>query len=260
MKRVFFENLYKDYNKRKYIHPDPLEFVYNYTTRADREIAALIASSLAYGRVAQILKSVSLVLKKMKPSPAAYLLNSSEKKIKNDFAGFRHRFTSGADKSSFLIGIKHALGKYGSLGKCFTKGYKRGDANFLPALTFFVDEIAKSAGVKKLALLPSPENGSACKRLNLFLRWMIRDDDVDTGCWKGLSSSKLIVPLDTHMHNIGLKLKLTKRKQANLRTAVEITKAFAAISPNDPVKYDFALTRFGIRSDMKISDIIGLDK
>ncbi|MBI2093046.1 MAG: TIGR02757 family protein [Deltaproteobacteria bacterium] len=260
MKRSFFEKLYKSYNKHEYIHPDPLEFVYNYTEPADREIAALIASSLAYGRVAQILKSVSHVLKIMGPSPAAYLLNNSEKNIRADFAGFRHRFTSGTDKASFLIGMKRAIEKYDSLGKCFAEGYKTGDANFLPALAFFVAKIAKLAGVKKLALLPSPEDGSACKRLNLFLRWMIRDDDVDTGCWKQLPPSKLIVPLDTHMHKIGLKLKLTKRKQANLRTAVEITKAFAFVSPKDPVKYDFALTRFGIRSDMKISDILGLDK
>jgi len=88
--------------------------------------------------------------------------------------------------------------------------------------------------------------------LNLFMRWMVRRDDVDPGGWKAVKPADLIVPLDTHMHKIGLKFGLTKRRQANIKTAVEITKGFSRFSPKDPVKYDFALTRFGIRNDLEI--------
>lgn len=101
-----------------------------------------------------------------------------------------------------------------------------------------------------------PENGSACKRINLFLKWMIRKDDVDPGCWSKIPASKLIVPLDTHMYKIGKAFSFTARKQANLKTAEEISSAFAKICPEDPTKYDFALTRFGIRGDMKMRDLL----
>ena len=91
--------------------------------------------------------------------------------------------------------------------------------------------------------------------MNLFLRWMVRKDDVDPGGWQGITLSKLIVPLDTHMHKIGLKLGFTKSRQANMRTALEITSGFRQFAPDDPVKYDFVLTRFGIRSDMDIDNL-----
>ncbi|MCP4693017.1 MAG: DUF2400 domain-containing protein, partial [Desulfobacterales bacterium] len=99
-------------------------------------------------------------------------------------------------------------------------------------------------------LVALPEKGSACKRMNLFLRWMVREDAVDPGGWEGVPASSLIIPLDTHMHRIGLGLNFTKRKQANMRTALEITEAFKALYPDDPVKFDFALTRLGIRDDL----------
>ena len=101
-------------------------------------------------------------------------------------------------------------------------------------------------------MLPCPSRGSACKRLNLYMRWMVRRDDIDLGGWDRVPASKLVVPLDTHMHRIALAFGATRRKQANLRTALELTAAFRAIAPDDPVRYDFALTRFGIRSDMDV--------
>jgi len=105
-------------------------------------------------------------------------------------------------------------------------------------------------------LLPLPRLGSACKRLNLFLRWMIRKDDVDPGGWENIPLSKLIIPLDTHMHKIGILTGLTSRKQANMRTAFEITDGFKKLVPEDPVKYDFSLTRIGIRGDANFEEIL----
>lgn len=248
------ESLYNRYNKKEYIHPDPLEFLYHYKSIGEREIVGLVASSLAYGRVAQILKSVQSVLDVISPSPFNYLALNDRKKIRNDFKNFQHRFTTGKDMADLLIGIKIAINNYGSLYNCFLKGLSENDTTIIPALTAFVTTLAKGAGKSYLSLLPSPNKKSACKRLNLYLRWMVRSDDVDPGGWKRLPTSKLIIPLDTHMHNIGTRLGLTNRKQGNLQTAIDITEGFSKIEPNDPTKYDFCLTRLGIRSDANIDD------
>ncbi len=246
------EKIYKKYNRRKYVSPDPLEFLYKYIKEQDVEIVGLIAASLAYGRVAQILKSVNIILEKLSPSPKEFLIK--EKKLKLLFKNFKHRFTTGDDIAEMLEGVKKVINKYGSLHNCFANGYSEKADSIVPALSTFVVEIK---GTKKDAyLLPSPEKGSACRRLNLFLRWMVRKDNVDPGGWGKVSKSKLIIPLDTHMFNIAGILGLTNRKQAGLKTAIEITNAFKKICPNDPVKYDFALTRFGIRNDMEIADLL----
>ncbi len=255
MKKIKFKSLdyiYKTYNLRKFVSPDPLEFLYKYKNNQDVEIVGLIAASLAYGRVAQILKSVNIILEKLSPSPKDFLLK--EKNLKLIFRNFKHRFTTGNDIADMLEGVKKIINKYGSLQNCFINGYSDDDESVMPALATFVEEIK---GNKKNAyLLPSPEKGSACKRLNLFLRWMVRKDKVDLGVWTKVPKSKLIIPLDTHMFNIAGIFGFTNRKQADLKTAVEITNAFKKICPNDPVKFDFALTRFGIRSELKIEELI----
>lgn len=256
------EKLYKKYNRREFVSPDPLEFLYDYKNIRDREIAGLIASSLAYGRVGQILKSVSTILNQMNPSPSAYLRNKNNNDIKKTFKDFKHRFTTGDDVSDLLIGIKFIIKKYGSLEKCFFSGLKREHETVLDALSTFAKEFPltptlspKGRGEKMRCIIPSPANGSACKRLHLFLRWMVRNDEVDPGGWSKIPKSKLIIPLDTHMHKIGLMLGFTKRKQADAKTAMEITRAFAHYAHNDPVKYDFALTRFGIRDELCLSSL-----
>ncbi len=243
------EDLYRRYNRRRFVHPDPLEFLYRYDDPLDREIAGLVASSLAYGRVAQILRAVSAVLDAMGPSPRNYLPAASQGSLLHDFAGIRHRFTSGEDIATMLWGAKLAIERYGSLQACFVAGYDEREDTVLPALIAFVGVLKGLAGIDESCLLPSPEKGSACKRLNLFLRWMVRNDAVDPGGWEGVPAAVLIVPLDTHMHRIGLALGLTQRRQADLRTALEITGGFRTFAPDDTVRYDFALTRLGIRSD-----------
>jgi uncharacterized protein (TIGR02757 family) len=245
------ERLYTLYNRREFIHPDPLEFVHQYHDPLDREVVGMVASSLAYGRVHQILRSVSEVLCRMEESPSRFILDSSFGRVQTVVRDFRHRFTGGDQLAALLYGIKRAIKRYGSLQSCFTANRKHNDDTILPALMAFVHELNAEASGEMKMLLPSPRKGSACKRLNLFLRWMVRSDDVDPGGWSGVGPHRLIVPLDTHMHRISLDAGLTHRKQADMRTALEITQAFRAIAPEDPVRYDFALTRLGIR-DIKI--------
>jgi uncharacterized protein (TIGR02757 family) len=247
MNRTTLERIYDRYHRRCYVHPDPLEFLYLYKDLGDREIVALIASSLAYGNVKQILRSVSLVLRKMGPRPSAFLLDAPSNRIAGTFSDFKHRFTTGQDIARLLWGVKRVIVKHGSLQQCFLSRLHPNDHNVIPALSAFVENLFPEGCD---FLIPTPGRGSACKRLNLFLRWMVRRDDVDPGGWDGVSPSKLLVPLDTHMHRIALTLGLTKRKQADLRTAIEITEAFRKLSPGDPVRYDFVLTRFGIRKDL----------
>lgn len=243
------EGLYRQYNHRAFVHPDPLEFLYDYEDLCDREIVAFVASSLAYGRVAQILKSVSHVLDKMGPSPHSFLKRASEKTIFQTFSDFRHRFADGWQLSAMLLGLKEILKTHGSLNACFVAGLHGGDDSILEALTGFTETLTKASGKPLGHLVPSPRKGSACKRLHLFLRWMVRKDDVDPGGWHNVPAAKLIVPVDTHIHKICRCLGFTGRKQANAATALEITDCFKTVSPKDPVKYDFSLTRLGIRRD-----------
>ena len=243
------DNLYNQYNRRRYVHPDPLEFLYSYKDLRDREVVGLIASSLAYGRVKQILKSVSYVLDIMNPSPYQFLMNSTHMSMYKAFEGFTHRFATGDHLAALLWEIKSVIARFGSLNECFIYCMSPDDETVIPAMTFFAGQLT-SGEYKPGHLVALPEKGSACKRMNLFLRWMIRKDKVDPGGWQDVPWSKLIVPLDTHMHKISLKLGLTTRKHPNMRTALEITSSFKQFNPDDPVKYDFVLTRLGIRDDM----------
>ena len=248
--RRHLDKLYRLYNHREFVHPDPLAFLYDYDDLKDREIVGLVASSLAYGRVTQIMKSVSSVLERMTPSPFVFLMNSSLKELSSTYSGFRHRFTTGMDIAYLLWATRDLIGRHGSLYECFNRGLNDGDDTVLPALSAFVGRFRPLLRGIRRGFLPSPEEGSACKRWNLFLRWMVRCDEVDPGGWKGVSPSRLIVPLDIHMHRISLALHLTGRKQADLNTALEITRAFRTLVPEDPVRYDFVLSRLGIRNDL----------
>jgi uncharacterized protein (TIGR02757 family) len=240
------EELYGHYNHFEHIHPDPLEFVYLYDNKLDREISAFVASALAYGRVSQILKSVGFVLNKMGSSPSSFLIENSPAVIRNVFSSFKHRFTTGDVLSDLLVALGKLIGEYGSLESSFRAGFSSHHPNILPAVAELVKKLEKACGRTMPMFLPSPDGGSACKRLNLFLRWMVRSDKVDPGIWRNIPTSHLIVPLDTHMHRIALAMGLTSRQQADIRCAIEITGAFRQICPDDPVRYDFALTRLGI--------------
>jgi len=234
-------------NRPEFIHPDPLEFVWRYKAPADREAAGFIAACLAYGNVTQILRSVEKVLAPMGPSPAAWLRKTPDAAINKAMKGFKHRFTTGAEMAIFLRNIKRAFAKYGSLEALFLKGFNPADATVENALYKFIDAF-NSAGCAP-SLTPCTELKSSFKRVNLYLRWMVRRDAVDPGVWEGVPASKLLIPLDTHMRQVAMSLGMTKRKDTSMKTAAEITAFFRKVSPADPVKYDFALTRAGIRGN-----------
>ena len=243
------EKLYARYNHKKFIPPDPLQFVYKYHRKTDMEIAALLASALAYGRVAQIEKSLTDLFGRMGESPFEYVQNfgaDQRERLKN----FKHRFTTGDNLSDLLISIQGVLSEFGSIEELFMRGVDSNDRNIVPALSRFHNSLTKGHNDQPQPnlkhLLADPAKGSACKRLNLFLRWMVRDDDVDAGLWKSIDKTKLVVPVDVHMARLCRILGFYDRKGVSLSAALEITDSFRQIASADPVKYDFALSRIGI--------------
>jgi len=251
--KKYLDGLYKKYNKAALISPDPLQFVAPYPKNEDREIVALVAACFAYGNVKQIIKNVGGILNKMGPSPRAFLLATNKQKLHKIFDGFKYRFTTREELVNFLHAIAQIIKRHGSLEDLFFANYSQ-DKDFIAAMRAFAAQMRSYGNIN--TLMPDPAKNSALKRLNLFLRWAIRRDEVDPGFWRRMPPAALIVPLDVHMHRVGRMLGLTKRNQADMRTAIEISAALARFCPEDPVKYDFCLTRFGIRDDMSEDDLL----
>ena len=247
------EKLYSNYNRYDLIKPDPLQFLYRYDNPFDMEVAAFLAADLAYGRVEQIQKSLTNLFERMGESPYAFIKGFGKAEQKS-LKGFKHRFTTDQDISDLMMLLHKILNQYGSIEKFFIQGFNPGDRNIVPALSKFCNSLLEMYSAKHNGktsrgiqyLLASPAKGSACKRLNLFLRWMVRDDDVDTGLWKSIDKARLVVPIDVHMGRLCKILGFYNRKAVSLATAIKITGGFAEIEPADPVKYDFALSRIGI--------------
>lgn len=256
--KAHLDRLYKTFDLA-FLASDPLEFVHKYNTSEDREIVGLIASSLAYGKVAGIKRSVARVLDAMGHSPYRFTKRFEPGKGRELFNGFVHRFNTGDDIACLLWFARQMIEEKGSIGSFFEKGYSKEDINIKNALTAFSEgalsldssavygrkELGPKAGVR--FFFPSPKDGSPCKRLNLYLRWMVRrGDDLDFGIWKGVDPAGLIIPLDTHVARISQNIGLTKRTSPDWRMAEEVTEALKKLDPKDPVKYDFAICRLGI--------------
>lgn len=245
------ESIYSYYNDRKYVHPDPLEFLYDYNDLKDREIVGIISALLAYGRVAQILKSIKIILKEMQ-NPYDFLVGISEKYLKDLFKDFTHRFTTDNEIVLLLTALKKIISGYETIGQCFYSVYDENDKNIFNSLNRFIKILGNEINGKFNSLVSKPDGSSAYKRFNLFLRWMTRKDNVDPGGWDFIPKSKLLIPLDTHMYRICCALSFTRRKQAGIKTVIEITDCFREINPEDPVKYDFALTRVSMHDKEKL--------
>jgi len=246
------EALRRTWRSRR-LDSDPLVFAHRYPDPADREVVAFLAASLAFGRVASIQASMEKVLSVLARSPAAFLDEWDERNLPA-LCAFRHRWVSGKDVEELLRMVKRARRAHGSLGALFAKGDEEEKKDFVPALSSFHRNLHAlsprsrnpSRGLK--FLLPSPESGSACKRSHLFLRWMIRTEGFDLGLWKGgrFTPARLLLPMDVHLHRISRRVGLTRRKTADLAAAREATGWLRRLKPEDPVAYDWPLSRLGI--------------
>ncbi|HQQ10467.1 MAG TPA: TIGR02757 family protein [Synergistales bacterium] len=252
-----FEEMYRCYNRPEYIEPDPVSTVRVYPDLLNREVAGVIASSLAYGRASQIVRSIRRVLGAMGENPGGFLIEADDQRVWEICNGFRHRFTDSRDLYELLVSMRNSLKEWGSLENLFASGMDDSPEKALGGLSRLSRALRSASGERNNTLLPDPSLGSACKRYHLFLKWMVREDAVDPGGWSCMSPADLMIPLDTHMHRICTVLGLVRRMNPDMGAVVEATLSFRKICPADPARYDFSLTRFGIRSDLEMKDLLG---
>lgn len=250
------DRLYRDFDNPE-AAADPIEIARRYTDPADREIAAFCASGLAFGRVGSVLQSVERFLAVMGPSPSAFVRCFRPAAEKRKFEKLGHRWIRGNDLAALVWILKKMLERSGSIEGFFLDGYDPAAPDVRGALDAFSTaalrtdlrpvygpSVPKCPGVRYF--FPSPSGGSACKRLNLFLRWMVRRDGVDFGLWTRVSAAKLIIPLDTHVIRLSKCLRLTTYTSPGWSMAAQVTASLREIDPVDPVKYDFSLCHLGM--------------
>lgn len=240
------DRLYRTFD-RTYLESDPLAFVHRYTTDADREIVGFLASGLAFGNVRSIQASVGTLLKALGDSPSGFVDRFEPERDGGRLDGIYHRWIDAADLRALLVVLRRMREEGGSIGGFFMQGYDPADKDVGRALTSFSERARALAPARVAPFFPSPKGGSACKRLNLYLRWMVRQHDgLDLGLWTGVSPRQLVLPLDTHLVRLSRALGLTSRKSPGWAMAIEATRSLALLDREDPVKYDFSLSRLGI--------------
>ncbi len=235
---------------------DPVQIVRRFTRADDREVVGFIAASLAFGRVASVIQSIERVLAVLGPHPANSIRRFEPTRDKASFAHIVHRWTRGPDIAALIWIIHQMLRGSGSIEEFFVEGLEPGAPDLSSAIDSFstralafnlkpiYGRVPKRPGV--CYFFPRASTGSACKRLNLFLRWMVRHDALDLGVWTKVPAAKLIVPLDTHVIRLGRCLQLTRRVSPGWRMAVDVTDSLRAMDADDPVRYDFAICHVGM--------------
>lgn len=265
--RERLDGLYAHYDHR-YVDPDPLRFARAQRDPADQEVVGFLAAALAYGNVRQIRRSIAAVVDALGPRPARALDRLDVRRLERRLDGFKHRFNDGRDVVCLLRFIARMRRTHGSIEAFFAQGHAAGAEHVGPALTSFTEralaldhaglygdrELPARAGVR--FFFSSPADGSACKRLNLFLRWMVRREGVDLGVWRAVEPRALVIPLDAHVHRIARTIGLTRYRSPGWPMALDITKRLRKLDPLDPVKYDFALFQLGLgRRDAEIRSL-----
>jgi uncharacterized protein (TIGR02757 family) len=250
--KAALDDLYEEYNRAAAI-ADPIEIVRRYPDPRDREVVGFCAAGLAFGRVASVLQSVERLLAVLGPSPAAFVARFDPSRDAAAFAPLVHRWTRGDDLVQLVLALRRMIDEAGSIEAFFLMGCDGAAADVGPAIESFSTRAAALVGAGRVArptgvsyFFPRPSCGSACKRLNLYLRWMVRADSIDLGVWSGLPAARLIVPLDVHVIRLGQCLGLTRYRSPGWRMASEITASLRRFDPVDPVKYDFALCHVGM--------------
>jgi uncharacterized protein (TIGR02757 family) len=250
------DRLYSSYDFDKRIHYDPIEFPHQYKRPQDIEISAFLSASFAYGKVELFKEVIKKILSIMGKSPYEFILDFDINKDRGLFKGIRYRFNEEEDIVCLIYVLSEIIKRHKSLKSLFELFYSPEDEDIGRGLQGFIDsflrvDISAVYGmdirpIGYLQFFPSPQKGSACKRMNLFLRWMVRDKDIDFGLWNTVKKNKLIIPLDAHIARISKCLALTKRVTKDWKMAKEITESLKGFDPEDPLKYDFALCHQGI--------------
>lgn len=255
------ERLYREFDWAARTDADAIRYPLRYADPADREIAALLAACLAYGRVDLFGPQVEWALGQMGPSPHRFVRGFELARDRDVFADFVYRFNRARDLVAFCVATQRILEAHGSLGAFFAAGFSPEDDTVAPALERFVAGFLDtdlravfphgrlSYGYRHF--FPRPSTGGPCKRLLLFLRWMVRREAPDFGLWRDVPPSALVMPVDTHVEHMARAVGLTRRRSRNWRMAEEITGRLRLLDPDDPVKYDFALCHKRMSGDCR---------
>jgi uncharacterized protein (TIGR02757 family) len=251
-----------NFPRERHLSNDPVQFVRLYDDPADREVVGLIASAFAYGNVKIVLRTVNTVLNYLGPSPSRTIASFNPRTDLRRLRGFYHRFNTSRDLAVLLWIIRRTLEDHGSLEKAFSSGLSPQDSEVSAALDRFCGillgfgheqfyprgELKKRVGVR--FFFPNPSQGSACKRMNLYLRWMVRPEDgIDCGVWTSVAPRQLVIPLDTHIARISGYIGLTDMRTPGWKMALDITRSLRKLHCDDPLRYDFALCHLGIAGD-----------
>jgi uncharacterized protein (TIGR02757 family) len=245
------ERLYHDVDWAARADLDAIRYPLRYPDRGDREVAGLFAACMAYGRVGLFGPWVEWVLQRMDDSPARFVLGFDLAKHRQLFDGFRYRFNRSRDVLAFCLSTQRILIDHGSLGAFFATGFTARHGDIRGALELFVSgfldaDLSVVFPKNRLSYgyrhwFPRPSTGGACKRLHLFLRWMVRREPPDFALWAEIPPAALLMPVDTHIENMARSIGLTRRRTRNWKMTEEITARLRTLDPEDPVKYDFAL-------------------
>jgi uncharacterized protein (TIGR02757 family) len=242
---------YRRFNHSCYRASDPVAFVWSFPNQADREVAAWAAAALAYGRVAAIQSTLRDLNRRWEHQPAAFVYQASAREQQKALKGFFYRWT----RETHLRALLQGWAAVHTHRPVHQRIRESGCSRYRVALVEVTRDMRESADDDPGHLLPDPAAGSACKRLAMWLRWMVRKDEIDPGLWADhLNPSGLWVPLDTHMFRIAKQLRLTRRRAPDAEAARRITAAFARMRPDDPVRYDFAITRLGMNTSTAHTD------
>jgi uncharacterized protein (TIGR02757 family) len=247
--KEFLDKKVEEYNRPSFIPHDPICIPHRYSKKQDIEIAAFFASIFAWGNRTTIINKTTELMKLMDDAPHQFIVHHSDEELQKMLA-FKHRTFNTTDLLYFLLFLKHHYQKHSSLETAFTSWMKRGDTTIENALTGFHDYFfsLEDAPVRTKKHIATPARGSTCKRLTMFLRWMVRKDNcgVDFGIWKNISPAQLICPIDVHVARVGRQFNLIQRKQTDWQTALELTNQLKKFDRDDPAKYDFALFSLGV--------------
>ena len=238
-----------EYNRPEFIPHDPISIPHQFTKQQDIEIAGFFASIFAWGNRTTIINKTNQLMQLMEGKPYEFCMEYADHKLKN-LLPFRHRTFQATDLLYCIDFFHFHYSKNTSLETAFSKGIKRSDANVENGLRYFHQYFFSlpDAPQRTQKHIATPERASTCKRLNMYLRWMVRNDNngVDFGIWNKISPSQLICPIDVHVARVARKLGLITRKQTDWLTAVELTDNLKKLDPKDPAKYDFALFGMGV--------------
>jgi uncharacterized protein (TIGR02757 family) len=247
--KKFLDKKVDEYNQPSFISADPISIPHRFNKKQDIEIAGFFASIFAWGNRTTIINKTGGLMQLMDDAPHDFIKGHSDKELQR-LLWFKHRTFNTTDLLYFLLFLKHHYAKHESLEIAFTKWMNKKDGTVENALIGFHDYFfsLEDAPVRTKKHIATPARNSTCKRLNMFLRWMVRRDNcgVDFGIWKTISPSQLVCPVDVHVARVARHFNLIKRKQTDWLTALELTEALKQFDNNDPAKYDLALFSLGI--------------